>query len=86
MTIENDTITKCVVLPFALEMPSLGPSKDLEMPVLLTAVHNVENFGLRDIDWQVRRVTLSLRGRDGGELESVTIKFADLGIMLSSTQ
>ncbi len=87
--IYTQTIAKTQIVPEVTSSSlnrSYGPSRDLETPELLTALHNIENFGLIDIDWQARRVTLSLRGRDGRELESITIKFADLGLMVSSAQ
>lgn len=59
---------------------SYGPSKDAASPERISRMYNQENFGLVDIDWRLRRVSLKLQGMDGELLDSLTVKFSDLGI------
>lgn len=56
-----------------------GPSRDARVPPLLGRVHHVENFGVIEIDWPGRAVTLELRGIDGQPLETLRLAFRDLG-------
>lgn len=58
---------------------SYGPSRDAKVPPLVGRVHHVENFGLIEIDWAGRALTLELRGMDGRSLEALRLSFRDLG-------
>ena len=58
---------------------SYGPSRDARMPPLVGRVHHVENFGVIEIDWPGRAVTLELKGMDGQPLEKVQLSLRDLG-------
>lgn len=58
---------------------SYGPSRDARVPPLVGLVHHVENFGLIEIDWAGRALTLELRGMDGRPLEALRLSFRDLG-------
>lgn len=58
---------------------SYGPAKDVRTPELISDLHHAENFGVIDVDWAARRVTLSLRGVGGEELDGLSVKLADLG-------
>ena len=59
---------------------SYGPSKDAPTPERLSRMYNQENFGILDIDWRLRRISLSLKDIGGEMLDSLTVKFSDLGI------
>ena len=59
---------------------SYGPAKDGATPERLSRMYNQENFGLVDIDWRLRRLALTLKGLDGEVLDSLSVKFSDLGI------
>lgn len=59
---------------------SYGPAKDAATPERLSKMYNQENFGLVDIDWRLRRLALTLKGMDGEVLDSLSVKFSDLGI------
>lgn len=59
---------------------SYGPAKDEWTAELVSDLHHAENFGLIDIDWTGGRVTLSLRGMGGEELDGLSAGFADLGL------
>ncbi|MEW5965064.1 MAG: alkaline phosphatase D family protein [Pseudomonadota bacterium] len=59
---------------------SYGPSQDGQTPELLTAPYHPENYGVVEIDWDKRVLRLSLKGLDGGTVESLTIKLVDLGL------
>ncbi len=58
---------------------SYGPAKDVPTTELVSDLHHVENFGLIDIDWSARRLSLSLRGMGGDVLDQLSLSFADLG-------
>ncbi|MCH9807845.1 MAG: alkaline phosphatase family protein [Alphaproteobacteria bacterium] len=59
---------------------SYGPSKDGPSAERISDMYHQENFGLIDIDWRLRRVSLKLMGVTGEMLDSLTVKFEDLGI------
>lgn len=59
---------------------SYGPSKDARMPSSLSAVYHLENFGMIGIDWAGRKIELKLKGLGGDDVETLNIRFADLGI------
>ncbi len=59
---------------------SYGPAKDAATPERMSKMYNQENFGLVDIDWRLRRLSLTLKGMDGDILDSLSVKFRDLGI------
>ncbi len=59
---------------------SYGPSRDAPTPERLSDMYHQENFGLIDIDWRLRKVSLKLMGIDGELLDSLSIKFSDLRI------
>lgn len=59
---------------------SYGPAKDIRTPELISDLHHVENYGVVDIDWTARRVELSLNGLGGERLESLSLRFSDLGL------
>jgi hypothetical protein len=43
-------------------------------------MYNQENFGILDIDWRLRRISLTLNDIGGEMLDRLTVKFRDLGI------
>ncbi|MEO1281065.1 MAG: alkaline phosphatase D family protein [Pseudomonadota bacterium] len=59
---------------------SYGPSKDAPHPVRVSDIFHQENFGLIDVDWEARRVTLSLRDMVGEALSEETFSFRQLGV------
>lgn len=59
---------------------SYGPSKDARGDRLVSPIFHQENFGLVDIDWEGRTVTLSLRGIAGEDLASRSYRFEALGL------
>lgn len=58
---------------------SYGPARDVATAELVSDLHHVENFGVIDIDWTSRRLSLSLRGLSGEVLEMLSLQLADLG-------
>ena len=58
---------------------SYGPSKDARLPPLVTEIYHPENFGLVDIDWTARKLTLTLEGMSGEQIWSKPIALAELG-------
>lgn len=59
---------------------SYGPSKDGPSAERLSEMYHQENFGLVDIDWRQRKIELLLKGIGGETLDSMTVKFRDIGI------
>jgi alkaline phosphatase D len=59
---------------------SYGPAKDGKTRERMSRMYNQENFGLVDIDWRLRRLSLTLKDMDGDILDSLSVKFSDLGI------
>lgn len=59
---------------------SYGPSQDGQTPELLTAPYHPENYGVIEIDWGGRTLRLSLKGLDGKTVETLALKFADVGL------
>ncbi|MEZ5844270.1 MAG: alkaline phosphatase D family protein [Hyphomicrobiaceae bacterium] len=57
-----------------------GPSKDARMPPLASDIFHPENFGIVDIDWQARRLSVTLNGRDGRAVLARMIAFDDLAV------
>lgn len=60
---------------------SYGPSKDADISPRTSPIFHQENFGLVDIDWEERRLTLSLRGLAGEPLTALSVSFSDLGVL-----
>ncbi len=58
---------------------SYGPAKDVPTADLVSDLNHVENFGMIEIDWTARRLSLSLRGMGGQVLDAVSVRLADLG-------
>ena len=58
---------------------SYGPSKDARTPELKSAPYHAENFGLIDIDWAARTLTLRLKGLGGEAVADLPLTFAALG-------
>lgn len=56
-----------------------GPSRDAKLPPLVGRIHHVENFGMIEIDWPGRALTLALKGIDGRPLETLSVSFRDIG-------
>lgn len=59
---------------------SYGPAKDGKTRERMSKMYNQENFGLVDIDWRLRKLSLTLKDMDGEILDSLSVKFRDLGI------
>lgn len=59
---------------------SYGPSKDGPSDRRVSPMFNQENFGLVDIDWEQRRVIVSIRGMEGQDLASRAYTFEALGM------
>lgn len=57
-----------------------GPSKDARLPPLVSDIYHPENFGMIDIDWSGRKLSLNLHAIDGGTVLARTIAFDDLGV------
>lgn len=57
---------------------SYGPSKDGPSPNRIGRMFNVENFGLIDIDWEKRNLTVTLNGMSGQLLARHDVTFGDL--------
>ncbi|MDX2258742.1 MAG: alkaline phosphatase D family protein [Hyphomicrobiaceae bacterium] len=55
-----------------------GPPKDARNDETLSGFVHQENFGLVDIDWAGRKVTLRLAGIDGKDYDTFAFRFADL--------
>jgi alkaline phosphatase D len=59
----------------ALNMPPPGPNRDARIAPLVTDVFVSENYGLLDIDWASRKLTLSLQGVRGETLAERVVPF-----------
>jgi len=57
---------------------SYGPSKDARRSPLVSELIHVENFGIVDIDWGARTVSLSLKGMAGEDIAGHVVTFADM--------
>ncbi len=59
---------------------AFGPSKDAQVPPLASKITFRENFGLIDIDWEWRKVLLSVHGIDGVQTAALEVPFSTLGL------
>jgi len=59
----------------ALNVASGGPAQDTQMAPLVSNIIGADNFGLAEIDWPARTVTLSLRTLDGSVAASHVVAF-----------
>ena len=56
------------------------PATQEQAPGQIGATYAQENFGLVEIDWERRQLTLSLRGMDGAAERALPLRFADVGV------
>ncbi|MDX2290249.1 MAG: alkaline phosphatase D family protein [Hyphomicrobiaceae bacterium] len=57
-----------------------GPSKDARTPEVVSGFVHQENFGLIDIDWTARTLSVSLNGIDGNRIEAIELDFDAIGV------
>ncbi len=59
---------------------SYGPSRDERMAPLVSEIFHQENFGIIEVDWDARALTLKLQGIGGDTLAEYRVTFEALGL------
>ncbi|MEO1693636.1 MAG: alkaline phosphatase D family protein [Pseudomonadota bacterium] len=59
---------------------AFGPSRDTRLAPLVSEIVWRENFGLVEIDWEGRTLTLGLRGMENSTRAEMTVPFSALGL------
>jgi alkaline phosphatase D len=59
----------------AMNMASSNPAQDARVAPLASELIAVDNFGLADIDWEQRTLSVSIRGVDGETLAERAFQF-----------